>query len=91
MILVDSAIWPHREWLWCHMISDRSLAELHDFAEALGVPRRGFQGDHYDIPAHVRARAVELGAVETTSRRIVTTLRATGMRLPPREREIRRT
>ena len=48
---------------WCHLVSDASFEELHAFAARLGIPRRFFQGDHYDLPEHLRARALELGAV----------------------------
>ena len=49
---------------WCHMASDRDFDELHAFAERLGLRRRWFQRDHYDLPAHGRAAAVALGASE---------------------------
>jgi Protein of unknown function (DUF4031) len=49
---------------WCHMASDRDFAELHAFAARLGLRRAWFQRDHYDLPAHGRAAAVALGAVE---------------------------
>ena len=47
---------------WCHMVSDAGFDELHDFAARLGIPRRRFQGDHYDLPPQLRERAVALGA-----------------------------
>jgi uncharacterized protein DUF4031 len=47
---------------WCHLVSDTSFDELHEFAAALGIPRHRFQGDHYDLPTHLRSRAVEIGA-----------------------------
>jgi hypothetical protein len=56
---------------WCHLVSDASFEELHAFARELGIPRRFFQGDHYDLPAHIRARAVELGAVPVTTRELL--------------------
>jgi hypothetical protein len=56
---------PFREW--CHLVSDASFEELHAFADGLGIPRRFFQGDHYDLPAHLRARALELGAQPVTT------------------------
>jgi hypothetical protein len=56
---------------WCHVVSDRSFGELHAFADELGVPRRFFQGDHYDLPAHLRSRALELGAVPVTTRELL--------------------
>jgi len=61
-ILVDTPIWPFRGRLWCHLVSDTSYDELHAIAEALGIPRRGFQGDHYDLPEEMRDAAIALGA-----------------------------
>jgi hypothetical protein len=55
---------------WCHMASDTGFEELHAFAARLGIPRRAFQGDHYDLPPHFRARAVELGAEEVSTREL---------------------
>lgn len=68
------------------MVSDDSLDELHCFAASIGVPERGFQGDHYDIPAHVREIAVTAGAWAVSSRELVTRLRAAGLRLTPEQR-----
>jgi len=68
------------------MVSDDSLDELHGFAASIGVPERGFQGDHYDIPAHVRDVAVTAGAWAVSSRELVTRLRAAGLRLTPAQR-----
>lgn len=85
-ILVDGAHWEWRGRLWCHMISDTSIEELHAFARWLGVPERGFQGDHYDIPDDARIVAIEEGAIAVTSREIVVALRSAGLRLPTRSR-----
>ncbi|MDG4794228.1 DUF4031 domain-containing protein [Micromonospora sp. WMMD1082] len=82
MIYVDRPAWPARGRLWSHLISDVSLAELHAFAETLGVPRRGFDRDHYDIPAERFAMAVWLGARVALSRDLVRLLRASGLRRP---------
>ena len=81
-ILVDPAIWPWRDRLWSHLVSDTCYDELHDFAELLGVPRRAFQGDHYDIPADLRDTAIALGAQAVTGRELITRLRAAGLRRP---------
>jgi hypothetical protein len=62
------------------MVSDESYDELHAFAEQLGIPRRAFQGDHYDVPTDYRERAIELGAVPITSRELVRRLIASGLR-----------
>jgi hypothetical protein len=56
---------------WCHLVSDASFEELHAFAARLGIPRRFFQGDHYDLPAHLHARAVELGAAEVPTGELI--------------------
>jgi hypothetical protein len=81
-VLLDPAVWPWRGHVWAHLVSDVSYDELHDFAARLGVPRRGFQGDHYDIPASLHDRAVELGAQEVTARELLGRLKAAGLRRP---------
>jgi hypothetical protein len=60
------------------MASDTSFEELHAFAARLGIPSRGFHVDHYDVPARLRPRAVELGAEEVTTRELL--VRMTGPR-----------
>lgn len=50
-----------------HMIADTD-AELHTMADRIGVARRWFQGDHYDIALSKRGLAVAAGAVEITLR-----------------------
>jgi len=82
-ILIDAAIWPAHDRLWCHMVSDTSLDELHEFASTLGVPERGFEGDHYDIPESHRADAIAAGAIEVSSRELVNALYSAGMRRRP--------
>ena len=52
---------------WCHLAVDGDFEELHAFAAALGIPRNRFQGDHYDLPPWIRARAVALGAEEVST------------------------
>jgi len=69
---------------WCHLVSDADFEELHAFAARLGIPRHRFQGDHYDLPPHIRARAVELGAHEVTTREL------TGRMAGPRGDRVRR-
>jgi hypothetical protein len=83
-ILVDTPIWPFRGRLWCHLVSDASYDELHLLAEELGIPRRGFQGDHYDLPEEMRDAAIALGAQPVSGRELITRLRASGLRRPHR-------
>ena len=79
-LLVDHAIWPHRGRRWAHLVSDRSLEELHSFAARLGVPRKAFQGDHYDLPSELREQALALGAEPVGAHELVLRLRAAGLR-----------
>ena len=81
-VLVDPAVWPWRGERWAHLVSDVSYDELHEFAGRLGVPRRAFQGDHYDIPADLRLLAVELGAEQVSVRELLSRLTAAGLRRP---------
>jgi hypothetical protein len=68
------------------MVSDVSIEDLHGFAEHLGVPRRAFHGDHYDLPRHVREIALTHGAIEVSSREVVGVLMRTGLRMSPAQR-----
>ena len=52
-IFIDPPAWPAHGRLWAHLVSDTSLDELHAFAAHHGVPRRGFERDHYDVPAEL--------------------------------------
>ena len=88
-VLIDDPLWWWRGRRWCHMVSDTSLDELHDFAAALCIPRRSFQGDHYDIPEEYRQDMVEAGAQEVGSRELLRRLRAAGLRLTPEQRRQR--
>lgn len=83
---MDEARWWYRGRRWCHLVSDDSLHELHAFAHANGIPRRGFQGDHYDIPEEFRADLIGAGAEVVESRVLLRRLRAAGLRLTPTQR-----
>lgn len=85
-ILIDEPRWWHRGERWCHLVSDESYEELHAFAQSCGIPRRGFQGDHYDIPERYRADLVAAGAQEVPSRELLSRLKAAGLRLSPAAR-----
>ena len=88
-VLIDDPLWWWRGRRWCHMVSDTSLEELHEFAAAHGVPRRGFQGDHYDIPEEYREDLVAAGAHAVGSRELLRRLRSAGLRLSPEQRRRR--
>jgi Protein of unknown function (DUF4031) len=82
VILVDSATWPGRGRLWCHLVSDTSFDELHDFARWCEIPARAFERDHYDVPAERRDEVVAAGAVPVRSRELVGRITAAGLRRP---------
>lgn len=83
---MDEARWWHRGRRWCHLVSDESLDELHAFAAANGIPRRGFQGDHYDVPEEYRDVMIDGGAMVVESRELLRRLKAAGLRLTPAQR-----
>ena len=81
-LLIDTPVWPWRGRRWSHLVSDTDYDELHDFvAEHLGMPRRAFQGDHYDVPEELYAVAVAAGAEAVGSRELLQRLLAAGLRL----------
>jgi muramoyltetrapeptide carboxypeptidase len=79
-LLIDPPSVASRGMLWSHLASDRSLDELHAFARSLGIPGRGFDRDHYDVPAQRYDAVVAAGAVPVSSREVVRRLRASGLR-----------
>jgi len=85
-VLIDQPIWPAHNTLWAHLVSDTSLDELHEFAAAAGIPRRGFDGDHYDVPAEKYNELVARGATPVGVREMVTRLRNSGLRITQREK-----
>jgi hypothetical protein len=52
-----------------HMIATTD-DELHAMAARIGMERRWFQQDHYDVPFSKRVLAVQYGAVEITMRQL---------------------
>lgn len=88
-VLLDPPLWPRHGRVWGHLVSDRSLTELHDLAARAGIPRRAFDHDHYDVPEAMYPELVALGAVLVDSRELVRRLRASGLRVPARDRPAR--
>ena len=80
MILIDPPSVPWRGRLWSHLASDTSFEELHAFARELGIPDRGFDRDHYDVPSEYYETVLALGATPVTSRELVARLVAAGLR-----------
>jgi molybdenum cofactor cytidylyltransferase len=85
-VLVDEPRWPAHGRLWAHLVSDTSLAELHAFARANGVPPRSFDNDHYDVPEALVPDLVAAGAQAVGSRELLTRLVAGGLRVRQRDK-----
>ena len=86
-IWIDPPAWPAHGRLWSHLVSDTSYAELHDFAAAQGIPQRGFEGDHYDVPQERYHALVSAGASPVDGRNLVRILRDSGLRIQKRKHE----
>ncbi len=59
--MCDTEMGKFRRMKMSHMIAD-SEDELHNMAGKIGVSRRWYQGDHYDVCKSKRAIAINLGA-----------------------------
>jgi len=79
-VLIDPPLVAARGRLWSHLASDASYEELHAFARTVGIPERGFDRDHYDVPSEWYDDVVAAGAVPVSSRELVTRLIAAGLR-----------
>ena len=80
MIVIDPPAVPRYGRMWSHLASDTSYDELHDFAAGLGIPPRGFDRDHYDVPSEWYDDMLVAGAVPVSSRELVSRLVAAGLR-----------
>lgn len=78
-VYVDDAYLPYGRMIMCHMLAD-SPAELLRMADKIGLSDRHLQKpgtpyEHFDVSKLYRARAVENGAIEVSSRDIVVVIR----------------
>lgn len=89
-VLIDPPRWPAHGTLWGHLVSDSSLVELHDFADLAGLPARGFDHDHYDVPEARYEELVGLGATPVAGPELVRRLLAGGLRVHNRHRKPKR-
>ena len=83
-ILIDEPIWPAHDTVWAHLVSDASYDELHAFAAAQDIPRRGFDHDHYDVPESRLHDLVAAGAQPVTGLDLARRLERSGLRVSQR-------
>lgn len=73
-IYVDDADIEFRGTPRCHMTGD-SKAELHEFAQSIGVKRcwyhKGDTHPHYDVTHEQKAAAIRCGALEVSQRELL--------------------
>jgi 8-oxo-dGTP pyrophosphatase MutT (NUDIX family) len=86
-IWIDPPRWPAHGRLWSHLISDTSYDELHAFAAQAGIPARGFEGDHFDVPDEWYDALVAAGAQPTEGTQLARLLRDSGLRFQKRKGE----
>lgn len=86
-IWIDPPRWPAHDRLWSHLISDTSVEELKAFAARSGIPARGFEGDHFDVPEEMYAALVAAGARPTEGTELARLLRDSGLRFQKRKGE----
>jgi 8-oxo-dGTP pyrophosphatase MutT (NUDIX family) len=86
-IWIDPPSWPAHGRLWSHLVSDTSYDELHTFAAQAGIPARGFDGDHFDVPQDSYDALVAAGARPIDGRALARLLRDSGLRFQKRKGE----
>ena len=68
-VYVDSMRANFGRMIMCHMVADTE-AELFEMADKIGVARKWYQGDHFDICQSKRKLAVLFGAKELSRREL---------------------
>jgi predicted metal-dependent HD superfamily phosphohydrolase len=89
-VLIDPPRWPAHGTRFSHLVSDTSLAELLEFADANGVPVRAFDHDHYDVAERRHADLVAAGALPVAASELLRRLLASGLRVRTPERTPKR-
>ncbi len=79
-VLIDPPTVEGHGRRWSHLVSDSSYDELHAFARAVGIPARGFDRDHYDVPSEWYDDVVTAGATPVGAKELLRRLVASGLR-----------
>lgn len=73
MVYVDNNPIKRYNKVWFHLLSDKDLDELHDFAGKIGLKRKWFQKEtipHYDITESRWHLAILRGAIVADNDRV---------------------
>ncbi|WP_152351621.1 DUF4031 domain-containing protein [Brachybacterium subflavum] len=81
-VLADTPRWERHGTLWGHLVSDASLAELHEAASRAGLHPRSFDLDHYDWPEQARSGLEAAGVEFVGNKELTRRLLASGLRVP---------
>ena len=73
-VYIDDMNAPFRRMIMCHMIADTE-EEVHQMADKIGVARKWYQRNHYDICLSKKKLAIQHGAKEITWRELGLMLR----------------
>lgn len=73
-VYVDDMRARYGRMVMCHMAADTE-DELHQMADRIGVARKWYQGDHYDICRAKKKLAIQFGAKKVTRREMVQIVR----------------
>lgn len=85
-VWADTPRWERHGHVWGHLISDASLAELHETARRAELPPRSFDLDHYDWPEAARPALIAAGVRFVGNAELTRILIASGLRIPARDR-----
>ncbi|MGO2533263.1 DUF4031 domain-containing protein [Arthrobacter rhombi] len=85
-ILIDPPLWPAHGTVFSHLVSDVSVEELHAFAATVGLSRRAFDRDHYDVPRRRFDSLVAAGALPVPATELARRLIRSGVRIPAHQR-----
>lgn len=90
-VYVDNMRAQYGRMIMCHMVAD-SIDELHAMADKIGLQRKWLQDKsipHYDVSLSKKKIALSFGAIEITSKELVTKFRKKGGEINGNPKEIK--
>lgn len=74
MVYVDYSVWEYGRMKMCHMIADTEK-ELYDMADKIGIDKKWYQKNHFDICLSKKKLAIKNGAIEISPFELVKKLK----------------